>query len=96
MSLGSLAPMSDSSPQAPHDRHAALKVAAPLIAFGATWVSRKALIMGYSAITGSEPPNPEDRRVTFARALTWTLATAATAAVVQMIIYRALAPSDED
>jgi hypothetical protein len=88
--------MSETDAQHDHSRHAALKVAAPLIAFGATWVSRKALVLGYSAITGSEPPNPEDRRVTFARALTWTLATAATAAVVQMIIYRAFAPSDED
>ena len=76
--------------------HAALKVAAPLIVIAATWASNKALTMGYSAITGKQPPNPDDRRVSFGRALTWTLATAATAAVVQMIIYRAVSTSDED
>lgn len=79
-----------------HQAHPALKVAAPLIVIAATWASNKALAAGYSALTGKEPPNPDDRRVSFARALTWTLATAATAAVVQMVIYRAVSGTDDD
>ena len=79
-----------------HQAHPALKVAAPLIVIAATWASNKALAAGYSALTGKEPPNPDDRRVSFARALTWTLATAATAAVVQMLIYRAVSGTDDD
>lgn len=92
--------MSDSAarhePEKKAGNHPALKVAAPLIVIAATWASNKALTMGYSAITGKQPPNPDDRRVSFGRALTWTLATAATAAVVQMIIYRAVSTSDDD
>lgn len=87
--------MSEPTIQEQHHGHPALKIAAPLIVIAATWASNKVLTMGYSAITGKEPPNPDDRRVSFARALTWTLATAATAAVVQMVIYRAVS-SDND
>ncbi len=73
-----------------------LKVAAPLIVIAATWATKKTLNLGYSALTGNEPPNPDDRRVSFGRALTWTIATAATAAVVQMVIYRAVSSPDDD
>lgn len=88
--------MSDTTVEKHHQAHPALKVAAPLIVIAATWASNKALAAGYSALTGKEPPNPDDRRVSFARALTWTLATAATAAVVQMVIYRAVSGTDDD
>jgi ABC-type Fe3+ transport system permease subunit len=88
--------MSDSVDKPQHRSHPALKVAAPLIVIAATWASNKAIAMGYSAITGKEPPNPDDRRVSLARALTWTIATATTAAVIQMVIYRAVSGSDDD
>ncbi|MEY3734343.1 MAG: hypothetical protein RL347_1702 [Actinomycetota bacterium] len=88
--------MSQTAPEHRHQTHTALKVAAPFIVFAATWASNKALTVAYSAITGKEPPNPDDRRVSLGRALTWTIATAATAAVVQMVIYRAVSSSDDD
>jgi ABC-type Fe3+ transport system permease subunit len=73
-----------------------LKVAAPLIVIAASWATRKTLNLGYSTLTGKEPPNPDDRRVSFGRALAWTIATATTAAVVQMVIYRAVSSLDDD
>lgn len=88
--------MSDTAPGQQHTPHPMLKVAAPLIVIAATWATRKTLTLGYSALTGKQPPNPDDRRVSFGRALTWTIATAATAAVVQMVIYRAVSSLDDD
>jgi ABC-type Fe3+ transport system permease subunit len=88
--------MSESAEEPQHGTHPALKVAAPLIVLAATWASNKVIAMGYSAITGKEPPNPDDRRVSLARALTWTIATAATAAVIQMVIYRAVSSGSDD
>ena len=88
--------MSETATEHHHQTHPALKIAAPFIVFAATWASNKALTVAYSAITGKEPPNPDDRRVSLGRALTWTIATAATAAVVQMVIYRAVSSDDDD
>lgn len=88
--------MSENAPQHAHSTHPALKVAAPFIVLAATWASNKALTMAYSAVTGKEPPNPDDRRVSLGRALTWTVATAATAAIVQMVIYRAVSSTTDD
>ena len=73
-----------------------LKIAAPFIVLAATWAADRALTAGYSAITGKKPPNPDDRAVTFPRALAWTLATAPTAAVIQLVIYRAAAKAVPD
>jgi hypothetical protein len=86
-----------SSPGEPeHSAHPMLKLAAPLVVIAATWATEKVLAAGYTAITGSKPPNADDRGVSFARALTWTIATAATAAVVQVIIYRTAAKTLPD
>lgn len=76
-----------------------LKIAAPFVALAATWAAERVLSAAYSAATGHKPPDADDRSVHFARALAWTVATATTAAVVQMVIYRAAAkaiPVDED
>jgi len=78
--------------------HPVLKIAAPFVVLAATWAADRALSAGYSAVTGKKPPNVDDRAVSFARALTWTLATATTAAVIQLVIYRAASkgiPDDE-
>jgi hypothetical protein len=76
-----------------HSAHPLLKLAAPLVVLAATWATEKVLAASYTAITGSKPPNADDRAVSFSRALAWTVATAATAAVVQVVIYRAAAKS---
>jgi hypothetical protein len=79
--------------------HPVLKIAAPFVVLAATWAADRALTAGYSAVTGKKPPNPDDRAVSFSRALAWTLATATTAAVIQLVIYRAAAkatPEDDN
>jgi hypothetical protein len=79
--------------------HPVLKIAAPFVVLAATWAADRALSAAYSAVTGNKPPDVDDRNVSFRRALTWTLATATTAAVVQLVIYRAAAkavPAESD
>lgn len=88
--------MSETTQGHQHHPHPMLKVAAPLIVIAASWAASKTLNLGYSTLTGKEPPNPDDRRVSFGRALAWTIATATTAAVVQMVIYRAVSSLDDD
>ncbi|MFM1966127.1 MAG: hypothetical protein RL134_1852 [Actinomycetota bacterium] len=73
-----------------------LKIAAPFVVLAATWAADRALTAGYSAVTGKKPPNPDDRGVSFSRALAWTLATATTAAVIQLVIYRAAAKASPE
>lgn len=73
--------------------HPVLKVAAPFVVLAATWAVDRALSSGYTAITGKQPPNADDRNVSFPRALAWTVATATTAAVIQLVIYRAASKS---
>jgi len=65
-------------------------VAAPLIAFGATMIARKALDFGYRRATGHDAPNATDPQVRLSRALAWTAVTAVTAAVVEVAVYRAV------
>lgn len=85
--------MSELSTEANHTHdakaaHPALRMAAPLVALGASWAASKALSGAYRAITGDEPPVAEDRSVSLTRVLTWTIVTAATGAVIQMAVYR--------
>lgn len=61
---------------------------APLAAIGATLLVRKMLNAGYERATGHPAPAPRDPQVSFARALAWTAVTAATAAVVEVAVYR--------
>jgi hypothetical protein len=63
-------------------------VIAPLVAFGATLLVRKVLSSGYRMVTGTDAPDTRDPQVKFTRALTWTIITAATAAVVEVEVYR--------
>jgi hypothetical protein len=63
-------------------------VIAPLVAFGATMLVRKVLTSGYRMVTGTDAPDTRDPQVKFTRALTWTIITAATAAVVEVEVYR--------
>ncbi|MDP1876067.1 MAG: DUF4235 domain-containing protein [Actinomycetota bacterium] len=61
---------------------------APLAAIGATMLARKFLNSGYRRVTGSAAPDPGDANVKFARAVMWAAVTAATAAVVEVAVYR--------
>jgi hypothetical protein len=61
---------------------------APLAAIGATIIVRKMMDSGYKKVTGGPVPAPRDPRVTFGRALMWAAVTAATAAVVEVAVYR--------
>jgi hypothetical protein len=59
-----------------------IHVLAPLAAIGATWVVRKALDTSYRSITGHTAPKS---------ALAWAAVTAASAAVVEVAVFRLLA-----
>lgn len=66
-------------------------VLAPLAAMGATWAARKALDSSYRKLTGNSAPNPQDERVNLGSALAWAAITAASAAIVEVAVYRFLA-----
>jgi hypothetical protein len=62
-----------------------------LAAMGASMAAKSVLKLAYRKATGAEPPAVDDPRVTFGRALRWTLITAATAAVIELVVQRAVA-----
>lgn len=66
-------------------------VLAPLAAMGATWAARKALDSSYRKLTGNSAPNPQDEQVNLGSALAWAAITAASAAIVEVAVYRFLA-----
>lgn len=61
---------------------------APIAAIGATMLVRKLMTTGYERVAGRPAPAPRDPAVSFTRALMWTAVTAATAAVVEVAVYR--------
>jgi hypothetical protein len=63
-------------------------VIAPVAAIAATMLARRLLNGGYQRITGHSAPVPKDPSVSFSRAIAWTALTAATAAVVEVMVYR--------
>jgi hypothetical protein len=63
-------------------------VIAPIAAIGATMLVRKMMNSSYERVTGHPAPAPRDPAVSFGRALMWTAVTAATAAVVEVAVYR--------
>lgn len=68
-----------------------IHVLAPLAVMGATWGVRKALDNGYRRISGHSAPNAHDTQNSLASALAWAAITAASAAVVEVAVYRFLA-----
>jgi hypothetical protein len=53
---------------------AGTKVMAALAAMAAAWVARKVITLGWTKVTGKEPPgNPEDPHVGVAEALSWAV-----------------------
>ena len=68
-----------------------IHVLAPLAAMGATWATRKALDTGYRSVTGRDAPNAQDVQVRLGSAVMWAAITAASAAVVEVTVFRFLA-----
>jgi hypothetical protein len=69
---------------------------APFIAIGVTTLFRKALNRGYLSVTGSAPPDPMDPRATIVRTVAWAAITAASAAIVEVVVMRIMTGSDSD
>jgi hypothetical protein len=63
-------------------------VIAPIAAIAATMLARRVLNGGYRTVTGRSAPVPRDPSVSLTRAIAWTAVTAATAAVVEVMVYR--------
>lgn len=76
--------------EAPHN-NLVVHVLAPLAAIGATWLTRKALDTGYRSISGRAAPNSQDAQVRLGSAMMWAAITAASAAVVEVAVFRVLA-----
>ncbi len=70
-----------------------LKVAAPIIAIGATWAVRKVLERAYTSATGGQPPRASDPDASMRRVILWAMATAAAIAVVNVAVDRMTAPT---
>ncbi|MGY9023471.1 MAG: DUF4235 domain-containing protein [Candidatus Nanopelagicales bacterium] len=68
-----------------------IHVLAPLAAMGATWATRKALDTGYRSVTGRIAPNSQDVQVRLGSAVMWAAITAASAAIVEVAVFRSLA-----
>jgi hypothetical protein len=61
---------------------------APVAAIGASMLLRKLMNSTYKAVTGTKAPDPQDARVSYTKAIAWAAVTAATAAVVEVVVYR--------
>jgi hypothetical protein len=64
---------------------------APAATMVAAWGVRKALGIGYRAATGHKPPLAQDRDVSLAQVLLWTVVTATAVAVVETLVVRTVA-----
>ena len=64
---------------------------APIVALGATYVARKTLASAYRAATGTAPPSNTDRTVPLVRVLVWAALGSATAAVIEVVVFRSAA-----
>ena len=63
-------------------------IIAPIVAIGATMLVRKWMNTGYKRVAKGPVPTAGDPRVSFGRALMWSAVTAATAAVVEVAVFR--------
>jgi hypothetical protein len=81
MSTADTPPKSDSS--AP-----IAAIVAPVLAFGATFVARKALGVAYRSVTGTEAPSNKDSHASLASIIAWAAISGATAAVIEALVFR--------
>ena len=65
-------------------------LAAPVVAIVGTMLIRKAINSGYEKATGRSAPLPRDPAVPLGRALMWTVIITTSAAVAEVVIYRAI------
>ncbi len=72
----------------PVDVNPLVHVIAPILAIGATMLVRKWMNSGYKRVAKGPVPTPGDPSISFGRALVWSAATAAAAAVVEVAVYR--------
>lgn len=61
---------------------------AGIAAMGVSMAARPVLNAVYKGITGHQPPRAEDPSVPFGRALAWTLFSATTGAVLELVVQR--------
>jgi len=61
---------------------------AGIAAMGVSMAARPVLNAVYRSITGHQPPRAEDPSVPFGRALVWTLFSATTGAVLELVVQR--------
>ena len=67
---------------------AAVRMVAPVITIGATWIASKTLSAGYRGLTGHEPPQAGDRNTPLIRVVVWALVTASAVAVIDVVVAR--------
>jgi hypothetical protein len=81
--------VTDPMPTADTDGSLVVTAVAGIAAFGVSMAVRPALKALYRTATGHQPPNAEDPAAPFAKALVWTVVSAATGAVLEMMVQRA-------
>lgn len=74
----------------------ALRTAAPLINLGASWAVRKGMMKAYEAKTGRPAPVVHSRNGSVIATVLWAAAVAATLALIETLVIRALADDDGD
>lgn len=82
-------PMKDPNTQGSVTVNPLVHIVAPIASIAATMVARKVLNGTFKTVTGHTPPLPKDPSVSWGSAIAWTALTAATAAVVEVMVYRA-------
>lgn len=66
------------------------KIMVTAAAFGAAFVTRKALIFGWKKVTGHEPPGEQDPSVSWAEALGWAMVVGVGISAARMVATRAV------
>lgn len=63
-------------------------IVAPVLAFGATFVARKALATAYRSVTGRPVPSDRDRQASLLSIVAWAAISGATVAVIETLVLR--------
>jgi len=66
------------------------KVVVVAAAFAAAWIARKALTIGWTKLTGKEPPSEQDPDVGWAEALGWAVVIGVGIQAARMLATRAV------
>lgn len=72
------------------------RMAAPLVAMGATWAVRKALIKGFEAGTGRPAPVIHSREASVAAKIAWAATLAGVIALVEIVVWKVLDDDAQD